>query len=515
MRPIVRVAGILLMLMCLATPSAITDVASAQGIEEVFFDDYSKDCDASSSVNYEWFFYNNNNSDFLLVVETTELSGTGWESDLNQHVFVVPSRGSVFVNLTVSANSDVTSKSVNQTIFFVFTKLDNPNWDVMKVGYANTTFIPSWGVIAPGKNRLLGRFDNPLPAPLDNNYVTFCVNVGIWAVLALAFMYVIDPIVRMFTKKTKTNLDDRILKILHKPVFVLVIVYGLVSSFQILPLSEGEVAAIFEVYGVALIAIVTFIAYRLFKEVITFIGKRYAARTKSEIDNILVPVFENIGAIVILIFGGIGIVEYLGYDITFLLAGVGVAGLVIAFAAQDFLSNFFTYMSLLIDRPFVEGEYVQLETGETCKVEKIGMRSCRLLDVFSNNYIILPNNKLVNGKVVNLDEPDGRGVGEITLSVPLTSNPQTVEKMLLETANKHSDVLKDKGLEPSVRLSGFSESGYDFKLFFGVANFMQKWRVAHELRKEIVNRFEKEGIEIAVPQRTVVVRDQSKRGSSQ
>jgi small-conductance mechanosensitive channel len=138
-----------------------------------------------------------------------------------------------------------------------------------------------------------------------------------------------------------------------------------------------------------------------------------------------------------------------------------------------------------------------------------------LLDVFSNNYIILPNNRLVNGKVVNLDEPDGRGVGEITLSVPLTSNPQTVEKMLLETANKHSDVLKDKGLEPSVRLSGFSESGYDFKLFFGVANFMQKWRVAHELRKEIVNRFEKEGIEIAVPQRTVVVRDQSKRGSSQ
>lgn len=509
MRRLGRIVGILLVLACLAIPSAITDTVSAQDIEEVFYDDYSKDCDASSSVSYEWFFYNNNMSDFLLVIETTESSGAGWESDFNQHVFVVPTQGSVFVNLTVSAGSDITSKSVNQTVFFVFTKLDDPNWNVMKIGYASTTFIPSWGVIAPGKNRLLGRFENPLPAPLDNNYVTFGLNVGIWAMFALVFMYVIDPIVRMFTKKTKTDLDDRILKILHKPIFILVIMFGLVSSLQILPLSEGEVAAIFEVYGVVLIAILTFIIYKLYKEVVVYIGKRYAARTKSEIDDVLVPVFEKLGAIAILIFGGIGIVEYLGYNITFLLAGVGVAGLVIAFAAQDFLSNFFTYMALLIDQPFVEGEYIQIETGETCKVEKIGMRSTKLYDIFSNDYVILPNNKLVNGKVVNLDEPDGKGIGEITLSVPLTSDPQIVEKVLIDIANKHPDVLREKGSEPLVRLAGFSESGYDFKLFFSVGNFMLKWRVAHELRKEIVSRFGKEGIEFAVPQRTVVVKDRS------
>ena len=511
MRRLGHIAGILIVLVCLAAPSALTDIVSAQGIQGVFYDDYSKDCEAPGYVNYEWFFYNDNNSDFLLEIETTLSSELGWDSDFDQHVFVVPSHGSVFVNLTVTAGNDVTSKSVNQTVFFIFTSLDDPSWNVMKVGYANTTFIPAWGVIVPGKNRLLGRFENPLPAPLDNNYVTFGLNVGIWTIVALVFMYVFDPIVRLFTKNTKTDLDDRILKILHKPVFILVVVYGLVSSFQILPLTGSEVALIFGIYGVALIAIVTFVAYKLFKEILIFIGKRYAARTKNEIDVILVPVIEKIGAIVILIFGGIGIIDYLGYNITFLLAGVGVFGLIIAFAAQDALSNFFSGMALLLDRPFVEGDYVQLPSGETCRVEKIGIRSCRLYDVFANDYIVLPNNRLVNDKMVNLDEPDGKGIGEVALSVSSASNTETVERILGEIANRHPEVLKDKGMEPSVRLAGFSESGFDFKLFFWVGQFMTKWRVAHELRKEIVGRFAKEGIEIAIPQRTVYVRDQSKR----
>jgi small-conductance mechanosensitive channel len=168
-------------------------------------------------------------------------------------------------------------------------------------------------------------------------------------------------------------------------------------------------------------------------------------------------------------------------------------------------------MALLLDRPFVEGDYVQIMTGETCRVDKIGIRSCRLYDVFANDYIVLPNNKLVNDKIVNLNEPDGKGVGEITLSVVPTADVSSVEKILLEVASRNDEVLKDEGVAPSVRLAGFSESGLDFKLFFWVSEFMSKWRVAHELRKEIVARFAKSGIEMAVPQRTVYVKYRSKQ----
>ena len=201
------------------------------------------------------------------------------------------------------------------------------------------------------------------------------------------------------------------------------------------------------------------------------------------------------------------VISYLGYNITFLLAGVGVLGLVIAFAAQDALSNFFSGMALLLDRPFVEGDFVLLPTGETCRIERIGVRSCRLYDIYENTTIVLPNNRLVNDKVTNLSDPDAQGIATIAVGVAIGSDVKSVERTLVDVATAHKDVLKDVGKEPVVRLSEFAESSLNFKLYVWVGDFMTKLRVAHELRKEIYERFAREGIEMAVPLRTVTIKE--------
>lgn len=467
------------------------------------------ECSAGGSVVYQWFMFNGQNTSQLVEVTMNVSSGEGWSATLNQAVAVLAPQQSIFINLTFIASNAVGSHNVSQTIIFNFTDLNNTYYTYVEAVSIHTKTIPIWGIISPGKNKLLGTFENPLPEPFDNNYVTFGLNVGIWAVIAVFFAFVINPFVHFFTKKTKTDIDDRVLKILHKPVFALIIIYGLVSSFTILPLSEGHVRFISEAYGIVLIAIVTFVAYKVYKEVLIYTGKRMASRTKTEIDDVLIPVLDKVGGLVILVFGAIATVNYLGYNITFLLAGVGVFGLVIAFAAQDALSNFFSGMALLLDRPFTEGDYIQLPSGETCRVDKIGVRSCRLYDVFQNTEIVLPNNKLVNDKVTNLSEPDEQGVQEIAVSVAIGSDVNTVEKILSEAANSHEEVLKDPGKEPVVRLANFGESALDFKLFFWVGNFMSKWRVAHDLRKAIYERFSEEGIEIAVPHRAVTIKERS------
>jgi len=499
---VISVLGLFLALMA-SSQSAVADSIVIRSVGPL-----EQECPASGSVDFGWFIYNDDNKPYLLELFAAPTSGSGWSSEFEQPIYVIRPGEGVFVNLTVSATNDVTSKTVVQNITFQFTDLGNitaPNES--RASLVTTKFVPTWGVIAPGKNKLLGRFENPLPAPFDDNYVTFAINVGIWAGIAVIFAYVVNPAIRYLTRKTKTDLDDRILKALHAPIFALVIIYGLVSSLSILPLAESEVAFIFELYGILLIAILTFVIYKIFKEVIIVLGKRWAARTTTEIDDVLIPVIEKIGGIVILIFGAIGIVNYMGYDITFLLAGVGVFGLVIAFAAQDALSNFFSGIFMLLDRPFVEGDFVQISTGELCRVEKIGIRSTRLYDVFQNNRIVLPNNKLVNDKIVNLTEPDMQGVAEIVVNVAPDADIGKVERTLIDIARSHREVIKDAGKEPAVRLSSFAESSLEFKLFVWVGDFMTKWRVAHELRKEISRRFADEGIEIAVPRRTVYVKE--------
>lgn len=466
-----------------------------------------QECQASSSVSYSWFLYNNYSSSYLVEVSTAPSSGSGWDSSFNRDIGVIHPGESMFINLTISASEDISSKVVNQTVTLVLTNLDNATEVRTYTSQIETKMIHAWGIIAPGKNKLLGRFDNPLPEPLNSNYATFVLNIGIWAAIALFIAFVVDPTVHFFTKKTKTNLDDRVLKILRKPIFALVIIFGIVSSLSILQLTESEVKVIFEIYGIFLIAILTFIVYKVFKEILIYLGKRWASKTSTEIDDVLIPVIDKVGGLVIIIFGAIAMVNYLGYDITFLLAGVGVFGLVIAFAAQDALSNFFSGIFLLLDRPFVEGDYITLSSGELCRVEKIGIRSTRLYDTFENDYVILPNNKLVNDKIVNMDEPDQQGITSVEVGVAYGTDIDKVERIILEVVGKNTSVLKDPGKEPVVRLQKFGESALNVVAYFWIDNFMNKWRVAHEVRKGIYLRFEKEGIEIPSPKRTVYVKE--------
>ena len=507
--PVLVSAALLLGIVALS--SVCPQNAAAQGIVFIPIGEHEKECPASESVEYQWFVYDNSSSSYLVQLTLNPSSGSGWDSELSDLIFVLYPGENKMITLTVSAGGSVSSKIVNQSVDFSFTDLNTTAGIVTYTGYAETEMIPTWGVVAPGKNKILNRFDTPLPAPFDNNYVTFFLNMGVWAVIALFVAYVVDPAVHLVTKRTKTDIDDRILKILRVPIFILIVIYGLVSSLAILPLTDHEVNSVFEIYGIALIAILTYVIYKVFKEVLVYMGRKWARRTNTEIDDVLIPVIDKVGGVIILVFGGIGILTYLGYDITFILAGVGVFGLVIAFAAQDALSNFFSGIALLLDRPFAEGDYVTLVSGETCKVQRIGIRSTRLQDVLSNNLIVLPNNKLVNEKLVNLTEPSTQTISDITVTVPYGTDIEKVEKLMLDIAEKHKEVLKELDREPSVRLSSFGETALEFKLFFWVDDFMVKWRVAHELRKEINRKFSEEKIAIGVPQRVIQIRDSSRK----
>lgn len=512
MRRARRALGLLMVLVVGAGALLVPAGSSAQGMIFLEVEPLSKECPAGESVVYQWFAFNDFDVSYLLEVFLDNESGVGWSSSFNLKVFVLASQGEAFINLTLSASKDVSSKIVYQTVTFRFTSLNETASSFERSSVIKTELVTVWGLVAPGKNKLLGQFDNPLPEPLDGNYVTFLLNIGIWGAIALFVAYVVDPMVRLFTKRTKTDIDDRILKILRKPVFVLIIVFGLVTSFSILPLSEGEVRLIFQVYGIVLISVLTFIAYKVFKEILIRLGKRLSAKTESEIDDVLIPVIDKIGGVIILIFGAIGIVNYLGYDITFLLAGVGVLGLVIAFAAQDALSNFFSGIFLLLDRPFSEGDYITLSSGEICRVEKIGIRSTRLYEVFENDYIILPNNKLVNDKIINMDEPDEEGRSKVEVGVAYGSDVEKVERTMIEVATAHPNVLNQTGKVPVVRFLKFGDSSLEFGVYVWIDNFMNRWRVAHELRKQLYQRFAEEGIEIPFPQRTVYIKEMPKQG---
>jgi small-conductance mechanosensitive channel len=204
--------------------------------------------------------------------------------------------------------------------------------------------------------------------------------------------------------------------------------------------------------------------------------------------------------VVIWVTGGLVLLGGLGMSITPVLTALGVGGLAVALALQDTLSNFFAGIHLLIEQPIRVGDFIKLESGQEGYVEDISWRTTRIR-MPSNDMVILPNSKLTQSVLVNYHLPDPRRGISIVIGVPHDADPDMIERVLLE------ETLSTIGAAPSIRfIPGVGESSLNFSVNCHVREFNDHALVQHELRKRMLKRLKREGIQIPLPQQTVYLR---------
>jgi small-conductance mechanosensitive channel len=195
-------------------------------------------------------------------------------------------------------------------------------------------------------------------------------------------------------------------------------------------------------------------------------------------------------------------------QITPLLTALGVGGLAVALALQDTLSNLFAGVHLLADRPIRVGDYVKIADTIEGYVVDVGWRSTRVR-MLQNNVVIVPNKRVAESIITNYDLPERRMGVTLPVSVSYGTNPDHVERVLvdeaLRAAQEVTGLLADP--PPSARLiPGFGAHSLDFTLACNVTSFVDQYVVLSELRKRILRRFEAEGIRLPDPVRTVELR---------
>lgn len=368
-----------------------------------------------------------------------------------------------------------------------------------------TTVQRSVTLIATESALVLGVFTNPLPPPLDNVYGVFALDVLFWVVVGLAAVLVGDSVVRMAAARVPHETLRLMLQKLRSSVFLLVVAVGLERSFRIVPESSGDLAWLAALLKIAVIALAAFVGYRVLSVALDYYSATVAQRTETKIDDVLIPVLRKVAAVVVIVLAIGFVFDLFGIDATVIFGAAGIAGLVIAFAAQDTLANFFSGVFLLVDRPFLEGDDVQIETGEVCRVENIGLRSTRLYHYRNHEVIVLPNNQLASRKVVNLAAPDRRYRMFVSVGVAYGSDVPKVKAALESAARSHPDVVADGENAPGVLLDRFGESSVDFLLVFLVKDVKDRGRVASEVRQAVLKSFAESGIEIPFPHRTLIV----------
>lgn len=210
-----------------------------------------------------------------------------------------------------------------------------------------------------------------------------------------------------------------------------------------------------------------------------------------------VSIFTNLTRTLVFAIGILVALQSRGISITPILTALGVGGLAVALALQDTLSNLFSGLQMIATRQFKPGDYVRLNTGEEGFIADITWRSTTLR-VLANNLIIIPNATLAKATITNFCQPEADVSFSVELCVAYYSDLERVEQIAVEVGRK---VLNETSggvskFEPSVRFSGFGDSGIKFTVGLRVKRFADQFLVKHEFIKQISRRFQEAGIEI-------------------
>jgi len=212
------------------------------------------------------------------------------------------------------------------------------------------------------------------------------------------------------------------------------------------------------------------------------------------------PQLESTGRIITWIVG-LGVIavlvsDALGLSLAPALTALGVGSLSIALALQDTLSNFFSGVYLLIDRPIRPGDFIRLDGGQEGYVDAIGWRSTNLRTL-APSTVIVPNSTLSKAVITNFGRANPRLRVGTTLDVDMNADPSTVEAALSEVVGAATDI---EGIEaepkPALRFT-FDDRGLAFTLYVTISRTADAALVQQELRKRALERLRRDKIPLA------------------
>jgi len=336
---------------------------------------------------------------------------------------------------------------------------------------------------------------------LDNPFLSALLYIIVFFMFAKIVDFIVSKIILRITKKTKTNLDDKIVNIIHQPLFFTIFLFGFIIAFAQFNIND-KLVFIFNslIYSIILI-IWTVASIKIIKLIINIAFDKFFDVTGLSKD--ILPLFVTIGKVTIIIICIMSILSIWRINITPLLASAGIIGAIIAFAAKDAFANLFGGISIFLDKPFKIDDVIDIGGNERGKVVSIGIRSTRI-QTPAGLILTVPNADIANSKISNESITTVQSKVSVNIGVAYGSDVRLVEKTLLEIANNYQLIVEEPA--PIVRFLEFADSSLNFLLVVWIEDITKTFLVRNDINYEINKRFTELGIEIPFPQRDVHIR---------
>jgi len=225
-------------------------------------------------------------------------------------------------------------------------------------------------------------------------------------------------------------------------------------------------------------------------------------KTDSKLDDQLVPIIRRALKATIAIIAFVWAVQMLGYNVSSLIAGLGIGGLAVALALQDTLANFFGSIFIIIDRPFVVGDRVRIGEHEGI-IEELGFRSTRVRTL-AGTVVAIPNKTVASSSIDNLSKMPNRRVLQ-NIGVTYETNADQMEKA---AASIREILTNDEGVHQDmivVRFGEFGDSSLNITVLYFTKDipFADHMTTRERVNLAIMRTLEEQGLSIAFPTRTV------------
>jgi small-conductance mechanosensitive channel len=272
---------------------------------------------------------------------------------------------------------------------------------------------------------------------------------------------------------------------------------------------------IFEYAGIiVLILVVASISVLLLRKVISvIINRRYGNNLKGQTNISFIK--NSISFVVyflalVLIFIQIPPLKSLGEN---LFAGAGILAAIVGFASQKAFSNIISGVFIILFRPFSVGDTIEPSSGRKGVVEEITLRHIVIRD-YENRRIVIPNSSISDDVIVNSTISDEKIRVHVPFSISYDSDVDLARKLIKEEAEKHPFSLDNrdhKELENNdpivdVIVLGLGDFSVNLRAYVWVEDNDHAFTIKNELFESVKKRFDKEGVEIPFPYRTLVMK---------
>jgi len=333
----------------------------------------------------------------------------------------------------------------------------------------------------------------------QNKYIRFIIILLFFLIISKFLVYLIEKVFLRLASRTSTDLDQQLLQYSKKPLFYIVLLFGLKISVYSLDTTSWMALIIDKVITACLIFFAAGLVAKSFSLLIDSWGRRVAERLDSRIDDDLIPLFNRVVRIVIYAIAVIMILSRFNINIAPLIASLGIAGFAIGFAVKDTLSNIIGGIILILDNSFVVGDKVKID-DDMGVIKEVGLRNTKL-QTYDNEVIVIPNGELMNKKFKNYVLPDPKIRVVVNFGVAYGSDVDKVAEVVIAALKTIENTCDDP--EPAVDFTEMADFSLNFVAKFWIPGYGDQYSKKIESTKLIYKTLNENNIEIPFPTHTV------------